>query len=351
MVFGWGKKKLEQSEVDVVPEEKQISLTEISDIIKDIRSIRTRTIIAEVKAFRNKINSDRKTILEIANQLERDTLNVDEMDVHLMRLVKRGKNEIISVIKRECKVTFPEINSFENVQTFDRLASRMLKKIGDALGRHSQVIHIFAKKYAKKLKSDLKIMTDGNSHVIELIENYNELEDKIKQLFENIGKHDQAQKSIITLEQYKDDTAKTLHDLNEAIKHDAEDIKNIKDSNEYAEFLKTKEKKLVKEQEIPSGHKPKDYIVERLACKSNDGRLVPITITRHKKTKIDGSANLLLYGYGSYGSSMSPSFSSTRLSLIDRNIMYAKIFLKPARAIEFIAIDFVIMSTGASFDD
>ena len=242
MVFGWGKKKPEQSEVDVIPEEKQISLTEISDIIKDIRSIRTRTIIAEVKAFRNKINSDRKTILEIANQLERDTLNVDEMDIHLMRLVKRGKNEIISVIKRECKVVFPEVNSFENVQTFDRLASRMLKKIGDALGRHSQVIHIFAKKYAKKLKSDLKIMTDGNSHVIELIENYRELEDKIKQLFENIDKHDQAQKSIVTLERHKDDAAKILQDLNNAIEHDTQDIKNIKDSSEYLEFLKTKEK-------------------------------------------------------------------------------------------------------------
>ena len=242
MVFGWGKKKPEQSEVDVIPEEKQISLTEISDIIKDIRSIRTRTIIAEVKAFRNKINSDRKTILEIANQLERDTLNVDEMDIHLMRLVKRGKNEIISVIKRECKVVFPEISSFENVQTFDRLASRMLKKIGDALGRHSQVIHIFAKKYAKKLKSDLKIMTDGNSHVIELIENYGELENKIKQLFENIDKHDQAQKSIVTLERHKDDAAKILQDLNNAIEHDAQDIKNIKDSSEYLEFLKTKEK-------------------------------------------------------------------------------------------------------------
>ena len=242
MVFGWGKKKPEQSEVDVIPEEKQISLTEISDIIKDIRSIRTRTIIAEVKAFRNKINSDRKTILEIANQLERDTLNVDEMDIHLMRLVKRGKNEIISVIKRECKVVFPEVNSFENVQTFDRLASRMLKKIGDALGRHSQVIHIFAKKYAKKLKSDLKIMSDGNSHVIELIENYRELEDKIKQLFENIDKHDQAQKSIVTLERHKVDAAKTLQDLNNAIEHDAQDIKNIKDSSEYVEFLKTKEK-------------------------------------------------------------------------------------------------------------
>ena len=86
--------------------------------------------------------------------------------------------------------------------------------------------------------------------------------------------------------------------------------------------LKTKEKKLVKEQEIPSGHNPKDYIVERLECESHDGRLVPITITRHKKTKKDGSAHLLLYGYGSYGSSMSPSFSSTRLSLINRDIIW-----------------------------
>ena len=90
----------------------------------------------------------------------------------------------------------------------------------------------------------------------------------------------------------------------------------------YLYNLKTKDKKLVKEQEIPSGHNPGDYIVERLECASHDGRMVPITITRHKKTKIDGSANLLLYGYGSYGNSISPSFSSTRLSLINRDIIW-----------------------------
>ena len=90
----------------------------------------------------------------------------------------------------------------------------------------------------------------------------------------------------------------------------------------YLYNLKTKEKKLIKEQEIPSGHDPNDYIVERLECSSHDGRLVPITITRHKKTKIDGSANLLLYGYGSYGSSMTPDFSSTKFSLIDRDIIW-----------------------------
>ena len=90
----------------------------------------------------------------------------------------------------------------------------------------------------------------------------------------------------------------------------------------YLYNLKTKEKKLVKEQEIPSGHNSDDYIVERLECASHDGRMVPLTITRHKKTKLDGSAKLLLYGYGSYGSSMSPSFSSTRISLIERDIIW-----------------------------
>ena len=94
-------------------------------------------------------------------------------------------------------------------------------------------------------------------------------------------------------------------------------------SRVYSYNLSTKSTELVKEQEIPSGHNPDNYIVERVEYKSHDGRLVPLTITRHKKTKVDGSANLLLYGYGSYGNSMSPGFSSTRLSLINRNIIWA----------------------------
>ena len=94
-------------------------------------------------------------------------------------------------------------------------------------------------------------------------------------------------------------------------------------SRVYKYNLSNKSKELVKEQEIPSGHNKDDYIVERVEFESHDGRMVPLTITRHKKTKIDGSANLLLYGYGSYGNSMYPSFSSTRLSLINRDIIWA----------------------------
>ena len=94
-------------------------------------------------------------------------------------------------------------------------------------------------------------------------------------------------------------------------------------SRTYIYNLKTKERKLVKEQEIPTGHNPNDYIVERIECTSHDGRNVPITLTRHKKTRLDGSAHLLLYGYGSYGNSMPASFSSAKLSLINRDIIWA----------------------------
>ena len=91
----------------------------------------------------------------------------------------------------------------------------------------------------------------------------------------------------------------------------------------YEYDVATKEKKLVKELEIPSGYNRDDYIVRRVNCTAHDGRKIPITIIYHKDTKLDGTANLLLYGYGSYGNTISPSFSTTRLSLINRNIIWA----------------------------
>jgi len=91
----------------------------------------------------------------------------------------------------------------------------------------------------------------------------------------------------------------------------------------YEYNVATKEKKLVKELEIPSGYNSDEYIVKRVNCEAHDGRKIPITITYHKDTELDGSANLLLYGYGSYGHTISPSFSTTRLSLINRNIIWA----------------------------
>ncbi|WP_312813323.1 S9 family peptidase [Brevundimonas sp.] len=86
---------------------------------------------------------------------------------------------------------------------------------------------------------------------------------------------------------------------------------------------KSRERTLRKVQEVPSGHNAADYVVERLNAPAFDGQLVPVSILRHKNTPVDGSAPVLLYGYGSYGMSMSASFSTNRLSLVDRGFIYA----------------------------
>ncbi len=87
--------------------------------------------------------------------------------------------------------------------------------------------------------------------------------------------------------------------------------------------IKTKEKKLVKEVEIPSGHDPNKYVVERIKAKSHDGRMIPISLVRLKSSKQDGMSKILLYAYGAYKHSVSPSFSASRFCLVDRGITFA----------------------------
>jgi len=80
---------------------------------------------------------------------------------------------------------------------------------------------------------------------------------------------------------------------------------------------------LRKTQEIPSGHDPAAYVTRRLYAKAQDGAEVPITVLMRADTPLDGSAPLLLYGYGAYGLSMDPHFSIRQLSLVDRGWIWA----------------------------
>ncbi len=85
----------------------------------------------------------------------------------------------------------------------------------------------------------------------------------------------------------------------------------------------TKEKKLVKEVEIPSGHDPNKYVVERIKAKSHDGRMIPISLVRLKNSRQDGKSKILLYAYGAYKHSIDASFSASRFCLVDRGITFA----------------------------
>ncbi len=87
--------------------------------------------------------------------------------------------------------------------------------------------------------------------------------------------------------------------------------------------MNTKEKKLLKQEEVLGDFKPVNYHAERLYAAAKDGIKIPISLVYRKGLKKNGKNPLLLYGYGSYGSSANPSFSSVRLSLLDRGFVYA----------------------------
>jgi oligopeptidase B len=87
--------------------------------------------------------------------------------------------------------------------------------------------------------------------------------------------------------------------------------------------LVTRERVLRDKQVVPSGHNPKDYIVERVMAPARDGELIPVSILRHKDTPIDGTAPLSLNAYGSYGVTVQFGFSEGRLTLVDRGVIYA----------------------------
>jgi oligopeptidase B len=87
--------------------------------------------------------------------------------------------------------------------------------------------------------------------------------------------------------------------------------------------MASRKRLLRKRQEIPSGHDPARYVTTRIMATSHDGAEVPVSILHRRDLECDGTAPLLLYGYGSYGMAMPASFSANRLSLVDRGLVYA----------------------------
>lgn len=87
--------------------------------------------------------------------------------------------------------------------------------------------------------------------------------------------------------------------------------------------MNTKQRTLIKQQKVPGGYDPNQYVTERLFASATDGAKIPISLIYKKGLKKDGANPLYLYGYGSYGINIEPYFSVSRVSLLDRGFVYA----------------------------
>jgi oligopeptidase B len=99
-------------------------------------------------------------------------------------------------------------------------------------------------------------------------------------------------------------------------------------SSVYDYDMSTRQRKLLKRQDVLGGYDPTRYEAKRVWAVARDGTKVPVSIVHRKGVALDGKAPLLLYGYGSYGASGAPTFSSNRLSLLDRGVIFANAYIR-----------------------
>ena len=244
MVFGWGKKKdvIEHKIESIEPVHSEIKLADIPKIIDNIENLRQKTLVSEIKVFRNKIDSDRKNLLSIANKLKNDNLKTDDLDNHIKIILNRAISDVSSTIQKEFQSSFAEINSISDVLEFEKLSSKAIKKVVDVLRKHKTGIALFAKKYARKFKDDLEILDSYLQEIKNLTSNYKSNQEFLSIINENIEKISLTRDTITTQN-------KRTGELDNSLKQEISRLDDLKkteseiiSSSEYNDYTKTREK-------------------------------------------------------------------------------------------------------------
>ena len=239
MVFGWGKKKQEENTVEVISQNKEIKLSDVSKILTELNQLRSSQILSEIKEIRKITEPLIDDLIKIGKVLEKDNLKVDDIDKHLAIIVVRGKKQVIDVIKKGV-TSLPEVSSLEDMEKLNYSLNQILKKVGDVLGRQTRVIHIFAKKYANQLKNNLEVMNHNHSEIRQLLKNFESTKSDSIEINDSLNQ-------IKVFQNTKIDKAKKIIETNDAIKSTQEkilsidnSIKEIKSSDDYKKYLDLK---------------------------------------------------------------------------------------------------------------
>ncbi len=236
MVFGWGKKKIEPIPEEIL-QHREIKLSEVQKITQNLLDLRKTQTLTEIKSLRNHTLPLIKELSDIAKTLEKDDLKVEDSDKHLRIIVVRGKKQVIDIIKKNSN-DLREISSFDDILEMNNILSQKLKKIGDVLGRQTRVIHIFAKKYAEKLKTILAEMNSNHKEIQKLITNFQNTTSSSDEITELLNKIKKLEEDSISKNQQITESENILISHDAKIKTYDDSIEKIKSSEKYSEFLK-----------------------------------------------------------------------------------------------------------------
>ncbi|NND86406.1 MAG: exonuclease SbcC [Nitrosopumilus sp.] len=239
MVFGWGKKKQEKTPETQFTEKKEIKLSEVSKVVNDLLKLRESQTISEIKHLRNNTAPLIDELIKIGNLLEKDNLNVDDIDKHLAIIVVRGKKQVIDVIKKGV-TPLPKISSINNAEKLNDSLNHILKIVGDVLGRQTRVIHIFAKKYAAQLKDNLEVMNSNHSEIQKILRNFETSKVAHEKIISSLEEISFLKQTKIEKTQRISDNNENIEKLKEKSNSLQNSIDKIKSSDEYQKYLNLK---------------------------------------------------------------------------------------------------------------
>jgi DNA repair exonuclease SbcCD ATPase subunit len=243
MVFGFGKKKTQEQQPAIPAQtERKISLDDIPGILREIETPQLAETVEIAKTTKEDVEAHRKKILGLILHLESDDLKLDDVDKNLGAIVKRGKNAIVSTIKKETSTTLTSATKYDQAVLLNLEISQMLKKMGDVLGHNSRIIHIFAKKYADNLKEEIAKVAKSRNHLqssINTIENFRAESKKMSEQSQKISE----QRASISQKNYRlSEIELETKSLKDAISSLEKQIHGMKSSEVHAKFLEIKGK-------------------------------------------------------------------------------------------------------------
>jgi len=239
MVFGWGKKKQEEKPVGETPQTKEVSLNEAEKIVADLEKLRESQTVSEVKHLRNSTSPLIDDLIKVGKMLEKDTLNVDDIDKHLAIIVVRGKKQVIDVIKKGV-ISLPDVSTIDDAKKLDTILNQILKKVGDVLGRQTRVIHIFAKKYATQLKDNLEVMNQNHYNIHDILQNFENTKSNSIEILDTLKKIDTLKSTKIEKIQKINDADNELESIKEHLSSLEKSVEEIKSSDEYRKYVESK---------------------------------------------------------------------------------------------------------------
>ncbi|EIJ65505.1 hypothetical protein BD31_I0690 [Candidatus Nitrosopumilus salaria BD31] len=239
MVFGWGKKKNDDKQEESALQNKTIHLPDVLKVVTELCKLRESQTLSAIKNLRDQTAPLIDDLIKIGSVLEKDNLNVDDIDKHLAIIVVRGKNQVIDVIKKDVS-SLPKINSINDAKKLNSTLNQILKKVGDVLGRQTRVIHIFAKKYAAQLKENLEVMNTNYSEIHKILKNFDATKFTSDEILDMVNQIKNLKTDRIEHSKKIIDTNTSLESLSEKITSLEKSIEQIKSSDAYKSYINLK---------------------------------------------------------------------------------------------------------------